>query len=163
MGTIEDQDVVTLRDVTVDDLPLFFQHQLDPEAVWMAAFGVAGVRDWDEFAAHWARSLSDNTRVAKAVLWNGQVAGNVSSFVLFGDPAVGYWIGREYWGKGIATRALAAFLEVVTVRPIYARAAMDNIGSRRVLEKCGFVVIGEDVGYARARGAEIDEVVLRLD
>ena len=96
-------------------------------------------------------------------MWNGEVAGNVSSFVLFGDPAVGYWLGREFWGKGIATRALAAFLEIVTVRPLYARAAKDNIGSRRVLEKCGFAVIGEDKGYAHARSKEIEEVVLRLD
>ena len=163
MGTNESLGVVKLRDVTADDLPVFFEHQLDTEAAWMAAFGASGMRDWDEFSARWTRALNDDTRVAKTILWNGEVAGNVSSFMLFGDPAVGYWLGREFWGKGIATRALAAFLEIVTVRPLYARAARDNIGSRRVLEKCGFDVIGEDKGYAHARGAEIEEVVLRLD
>ena len=163
MGTNESLGVVKLRDVTADDLPVFFEHQLDTEAAWMAAFGASGMRDWDEFSARWTRALNDDTRVAKTILWNGEVAGNVSSFMLFGDPAVGYWLGREYWGKGIATRALAAFLEVVTVRPLYARAARDNIGSRRVLEKCGFAVIGEDKGYAHARSKEIEEVVLRLD
>ena len=163
MGTNESLGVVKLRDVTADDLPVFFEHQLDTEAAWMAAFGASGMRDWDEFSARWTRALNDDTRVAKTILWNGEVAGNVSSFMLFGDPAVGYWLGREYWGKGIATRALAAFLDVVTVRPLYARAARDNIGSRRVLEKCGFAVIGEDKGYAHARSKEIEEVVLRLD
>ncbi|MCB0256644.1 MAG: GNAT family N-acetyltransferase [Anaerolineae bacterium] len=163
MGTDENQGVVTLRDVTADDLPVFFEHQLDPEAVWMAAFGAAGIQDWDAFTARWTRALTDDTRVERTILWNDQVAGSVSSFTLFGDLAVGYWIGRDYWGKGIATRGLAAFLEIVTVRPLYARAAKDNIGSRRVLEKCGFAVVGEDKGYAHVRGEEIEEVVLRLD
>ena len=163
MGTNENQGAVMLRAVMADDLPVFFEHQLDTEAAWMAAFGASGMRDWDEFSARWTRALNDDTRVAKTILWNGEVAGNVSSFMLFGDPAVGYWLGREFWGKGIATRALAAFLDVVTVRPLYARAARDNIGSRRVLEKCGFAVIGEDKGYAHARSKEIEEVVLRLD
>lgn len=163
MATDENQGDVTLRDVTVDDLPVFFAQQLDAAANWMAAFTPVQTDDWDAFTARWARNLSDDTRVAQTILWNGQVAGNVVSFQLFGQPAVGYWLGQEYWGKGIATRALAAFLEVVTVRPLYAYAARDNIGSRRVLEKCGFVVIGEDKGYAHARGVEIEEVVLRLD
>ena len=163
MGTVENQGVVALRDVTTDDLPLFFQQQLDPTANWMAAFTPVQTDDWDAFVARWARILDDETRVARTILWNGEVAGNVSSFILFGDPAVGYWLGQEYWGKGIATRSLAAFLEVVTIRPLYARAAKDNIGSRRVLEKCGFVICGEDKGFAAARGAEIEEYVLRLD
>lgn len=157
------EDVVTLRAVVAEDLPVFFEQQLDPAAIWMVAFTAVQTDDWDEFTARWARNLEDETRVARTILWNGQVAGNVSSFLLFGDPAVGYWLGREYWGKGIATRALAAFLEVVSQRPLYARAAKDNLGSRRVLEKCGFTVVGEDRGYAHARDAEIGEVVLRLD
>ncbi|MCB0242704.1 MAG: GNAT family N-acetyltransferase, partial [Anaerolineae bacterium] len=73
-----------------------------------------------------------------------------------------YWLGREYWGKGIATRALAAFLEIITVRPLYARAAQDNIGSLMVLAKCGFVICGKDKGFATARGGETEEYVLRL-
>ena len=162
MGSDKNQGVVTLRDVTADDLPLFFEHQLDPEAAWMAAFGAAGMRDWGEFSARWTRALNDDTRITRTIMWNGEVAGNVSSFMLFGDPAVGYWLGREYWGKGIATRALAAFLEVVTVRPLYARAAQDNIGSLRVLAKCRFVICGEDKGFATARGGETEEYVLRL-
>ena len=162
MGTNESLGVVKLRDVTADDLPVFFEHQLDPEAAWMAAFGAAGMRDWGEFSARWTRSLNDDTRITRTIMWNGEVAGNVSSFMLFGDPAVGYWLGREYWGKGIATRALAAFLEVVTVRPLYARATQDNIGSLRVMAKCRFVICGEDKGFATARGGETEEYVLRL-
>jgi RimJ/RimL family protein N-acetyltransferase len=91
------------------------------------------------------------------------VAGSVSTYEDAGRREVTYWIGKEYWGKGIATRALAAYLEqVVTMRPLYARAAKDNTASLRVLEKCGFSIIGEGKGFANARGAEIEEFMLSL-
>ena len=73
-----------------------------------------------------------------------------------------YWIGREFWGKGIATKALAVFLSAVKARPLYARAAKDNIASLRVLEKCGFAITGYERGFANARGEEVEEVVLEL-
>ena len=79
-----------------------------------------------------------------------------------GKPEVTYWIGREFWGKGIATKALAEFLGHVPVRPLYARAAKDNVASIRVLTKCGFCVTGEERGFANAQGAEIQELVLEL-
>ena len=78
-------------------------------------------------------------------------------------PEVTYWLGKSYWGQGIATQALTAFLDMVQVRPIFARVAKDNPASRRVLEKCGFTVCGEGRGYANARGTEIEELILRQD
>jgi RimJ/RimL family protein N-acetyltransferase len=71
-------------------------------------------------------------------------------------------IGKPYWGKGIATCALSAFLEHNKGRPLYARAAADNAASLRVLEKCGFVRIGTNRDFANARGQEIEEVLLKL-
>jgi RimJ/RimL family protein N-acetyltransferase len=85
---------------------------------------------------------------------------------VWGDPderEVTYWIGRSHWGKGIATGALYAFLAVDPSRPLHARVAYDNVASRRVLEKCGFRVIATERGFAEARSAEIEELVLRLD
>ena len=76
---------------------------------------------------------------------------------------VTYWLGKAYWGNGIATRALSLFLDHVTVRPIYGRTAKDNIGSRRVMEKCGFTVCGEGKGFAYARGKEVEELILKLE
>jgi RimJ/RimL family protein N-acetyltransferase len=90
------------------------------------------------------------------------VAGSVASFEDFGQLEVTYWLGREFWGKGIATRALASLLAFQTTRPIYARAAKDNAASLRVLQKCGFVITGEDKGYANARGQVIEEYILTL-
>lgn len=150
---------VYLRDVVETDLPIFFEHQLDPEAAEMAAFPS---RDRDTFMTHWAKIMADDSVILKAILFNGQVAGNIVSFEIAGEREVGYWIGKEYWGKGIATQALALFLDFVKARPLYAHVTKHNIGSRRVLEKCGFAVEGEDK-FSNARGEEMEEFRLKLE
>ena len=151
---------VLLRDVTEADLPIFFEQQLDPDATEMAAFPS---RDRDAFVAHWVKIMADDSVILKTILFDGQVAGNIVSFEESGKREVGYWIGKEYWGKGIATKALASFLDYVRTRPLYAHLAKHNIGSRRVLEKCGFTIVGEDKGFPNARGEEVEEFILRLE
>jgi RimJ/RimL family protein N-acetyltransferase len=152
-----------LRNVVDDDLPIFFEYQLDPEANYMAAFTAKDPTNQEAFMAHWRRILTDETTINQTILFNGQVAGSVSSYEEAGKPEVTYWLGKEYWGKGIATSALKEFLaQKNQIRPIYARVAKDNIGSRRVLEKCGFKIIGESKGFANARGQEIEEFLLEL-
>lgn len=153
---------VLLRDVAAADLPILFEQQLDPGANHMAAFTSRDPSDREAFMAHWAKILADEANVTQTILLDGQVAGSIASFVMFGERAIGYWLGREYWGRGVATKALAAFLERVTERPLYARAAKDNLGSLRVLQKCGFAITGEDRGFSLARGVEVEEYVLTL-
>jgi RimJ/RimL family protein N-acetyltransferase len=128
---------VRLRGVTEDDLPVFFEHQRDPEAYRMAAFSP---RDRDAFMTHWTKILRDASGDVRTVLLDGEVAGNVVAFDHEGHREVGYWIGRAFWGKGVATRALRAFLEEVRERPLYAGVAEGNVASIRVLEKCGFTI-----------------------
>ena len=154
---------VRLRAVQADDLPLFFAHQQDAESVHMAAFTAKDPSDEAAFRAHWDRILSDETIIARTIVYDGAVAGHIVQFELDGEAEVSYWIDRAYWGKGIATRALLALLELVPVRPMYGRAVKDNIGSIRVLEKCGFVIVGEDKGFANARRVEVEEYVLKLE
>ncbi|GAC1537142.1 MAG: hypothetical protein NVS2B17_09450 [Candidatus Velthaea sp.] len=97
------------------------------------------------------------------MLVGGVVAGTISKFEIDRAPEVSYWLGREYWGRGIATAALPTFLHIVTQRPLFARAPKDHSASIRVLEKCGFRIIGDERGFANARNEDIDEVILRLD
>jgi RimJ/RimL family protein N-acetyltransferase len=149
---------VALRDVTDDDLPILFEHQLDPEASRMAAFAP---RDREAFMAHWAKILPDRSVLVRTIVVDGQVAGNIVSFDRLGEREVGYWIGRDHWGKGIATAALAEFLLLDANRPLYARVARQNVPSIRVLEKCGFT-IAED-GSAPTLDDGVEEVVLKLD
>ncbi len=152
-----------LREVTASDVPIFFEHQLDEEARHMAAFVAEDPTDRDAHDAHWARLQANGAVTTRAIIEDDAVAGSIASFDREGDREVTYWIGREFWGRGLATRALTAFLEVEPTRPLWARVVKDNAGSRRVLEKCGFALHGEDKGYAAGRGCEVEEFVLRLE
>lgn len=154
---------VTLREITDADLDRFFEHQQDKDAVYMAAFTHKDPTDRTDFDAHWAKIRNNDAVLNRAVEVDGVLAGHVASFDMFGDREVTYWIGREFWGQGVATAALQALLALDKTRPIFGRAAKDNSGSIRVLEKCGFVQVGEDKGFANARGMEIAEVILKLD
>jgi RimJ/RimL family protein N-acetyltransferase len=152
---------VELREVHNSDLPVFFRQTNDPESARMAAFTHKDPTDRDAFEAHWKR-VRASSAVTRTVLVDGDVVGNAAVYGEPGEREVTYWIDRAYWGRGIATAALRALLVLVPERPLYGRAAADNAGSLRVLEKCGFVVTGRDRGFANARGAETDEVVLKL-
>ncbi|MEV8442610.1 GNAT family N-acetyltransferase [Actinosynnema sp. NPDC051121] len=154
---------VELREVTAPDVLAFFDHQRDPEAVRMAAFTSADPSDRAAFLVRWARILADDSVVTRTVVFDGEVVGHVGRFTRFGAAEVTFWIDREHWGRGLATAALQVFLRAEPWRPLYARAAVDNLGSLRVLEKCGFVAIGEDVGFAEGRGEDVEEFILRLD
>ena len=140
---------VTLRPVEPGDLTVLFEHQRDTVANAMS--GVPA-RDEQAFIAHWERILADEEVVIRAIVADDRLAGNVLSFLRDGRREVGYWIGREHWGAGIASAALAAFLEVETRRPLYAGVLESNAASLRVLEKCGF----------ERAGTESDMVILAL-
>ncbi len=155
-------DDVVLRDVTAGDLSVLFDHQLDPIANHMAAFTAEDPADLNAFTARWTRILGDDTVEAKVIVFGGQVVGHVASFERSGRPEVTYWLGKEYWGKGIATKALSKFLSHFGTRPLYARAAKDNVASVRVLQKCGFTICGDDKGFSNARGEQVEELILLL-
>ena len=150
---------ISLRDVIQADLPTLFEQQLDPDATAMAAFPS---RDQESFMAHWAKIMADEKVIIRTILFDSQVAGSVVSWEVEGEREVGYWLGKEFWGKGIATQALTQYIGLVKTRPLYAHVARHNVGSRRVLEKCGFKLIGEDT-YTNPAGAEVEEFILKLD
>lgn len=152
-----------LRDLRDEDLPPLFEQWADPVAAHMAAFTGPDHMDRDAFERRWARLRADESVLNRVVLVDDLVAGTIGSWGEPGEREVTYWIGRSYWGRGVATRALGAFTAVERSRPLHARVAADNVASRRVLEKCGFRVVGADRGFAQARSAEIEEFVLRLD
>jgi RimJ/RimL family protein N-acetyltransferase len=138
---------VHLRDVEADDLPHFFENQRDPVAVAMVAYHS---RDRAAFDQHWAKIMTDATSLKKTIVVvtaasadspaQNQVAGNINSWTADGKREVGYWLGRAFWGRGIATAALTAFLRLEQTRPLHASAARHNTASLRVLQKCGFTI-----------------------
>ena len=126
---------IQLRNVEAEDLPLFFEHQRDPIAVAMVAFNS---RERAAFDQHWAKLLADDSLLKKTVTVDGEVVRNIGSWTAEGRREVGYWIDRAFWGRGVATEALSAFLGLEPVRPLYAGVAKHNVASIRVLQKCGF-------------------------
>jgi RimJ/RimL family protein N-acetyltransferase len=151
-----------LRPLQESDLDALFRQMSDPESVRMAAFTSDDPNDRQRFDAHMSEVLKSPQSTNRAIIWNGEMVGSIASFVVDGQTEITYWVDRSVWGRGIASQALALLLEEVRTRPLYARAASDNVGSLRVLEKAGFHVIGTDVAFAPARRAEIGETILRL-
>jgi RimJ/RimL family protein N-acetyltransferase len=164
VNTLEVVGMITsLRNVIKADLPVFFEQQLDKDANHRAAFTTNQPEDREAFNAHWAKILADETITKKTILFEGHVAGHISSFIMVDEREISYWLGKEFWGKGIASAALLEFLGYVKTRPLYARAVKDNLASIRVLEKCGFKISGYNKDFANGRGEEVEEVILKLE
>jgi len=154
---------VALRSVEDSDLDALFDQMRDPESVQMAAFTAKDPNDREAFDTHMTKVRTSHDTTLRAVTRDGHLVGSIGSFVMEGDTEITYWIDRSAWGQGIASQALTLFLDTVEVRPLYGRAASDNLGSLRVLQKAGFTIIGTEISYASARDAEIEETILRLN
>jgi len=129
-----------LRNVIETDLPILFNQQLEPDAVVMSAYPA---KDKGEFMRHWDGILKNKAITARTIIYKDKIAGHVLCWKEKYEQQVGYWIGKQFWGRGIATSALREFLVEVKVRPLYAHVANQNSASKRVLEKNGFLVLDE--------------------
>jgi RimJ/RimL family protein N-acetyltransferase len=154
---------IALRPVEDHDLDALFAQMRDPEAVAMAAFTAEDPDDRAYFDAHMRRVRADPTTTQRVITEDGRLVGSIATFVIDGDTEITYWVDRAAWGRGVAGRALAALLEFVPTRPLHARAASDNVGSLKVLQRAGFKITGTEISYAAGRGAEIEETLLVLD
>jgi len=159
---------VTLRSVFDADLPIFFEHQQYQPAQHMAAFVHEDPSDRIAFDTHWAKLMGSDKILKRSIEHDSELVGHIMSFDMPNeedglDREITYWIGHEHWGMGIATQALLEFIEIEQTRPLFGRAATDNLGSIRSMEKCGFALIAHERGFAHARGEEIDEVVMKLE
>lgn len=154
--------LVPLREVRTEDIPVFYSYQADPEANALA--GVPS-RDRDAYAAHWAKLRADPDVLLRTITTeDGAVAGQLLSFPRDGVREIGYWLGRPFWGRGIASAALAEFLPLVAERPVYGVVSEANVASRRVLERNGFVLAErhERESLLPGRGT-VTVLVFRLD
>ena len=154
---------ITLRTFTDSDLDALFTWESDPRAVEMAAFTRANPSDRSAFDAHYERVRSEPANTLLAIDDDGEFVGTIGSFWMEGEREVTYWIAPPRWGQGLASRALRAFLEIESTRPLYGRVASHNVGSAKVLARAGFVEVGSDTAFAPGLGAEISERIYRLD
>jgi ribosomal-protein-alanine N-acetyltransferase len=154
---------ITLTETTTDDLHLLFEFQLDEEANYLAAFTAKDISDKVAYLEKYTKHIADPTITMRTIKANDEIVGSVAKYMMEGDAEITYGIDKKYWRQGIATAALADFLKIELARPIFGRVAFDNYGSQKVLEKCGFIRIGSDRGFANARQAEIEEYIYKLD
>lgn len=152
---------VSLRPVQAADLDAFHRHQLDDEARRQAAFVTEAPADRARFDAHWARLLADPGVRVCTVLADGANAGHVSSYRDGARRELTYWIDPTLWGRGIASRAVAAFVAAEPAGVLHARVVQDHVASLKVLQRCGFQVCGQDSGFAAGRGAQVEEFLLQ--
>jgi RimJ/RimL family protein N-acetyltransferase len=150
---------VHLRPVAPADLPVLYEYQADPEGCRMAA---VHPRNREAFFAKWDEIFRDPGVVSRVIVADGKLVGSISCFGVDGVDYVGYWIGKEHWGKGFATEGLRLLVREVPRRPLLARVATHNLGSLRVLERCGFVEIDRRRSPGDARFVACEEAVLRL-
>jgi hypothetical protein len=94
-----------LREVRDEDLEVLFEQWADPVAAGMAAFTSPDHMEWDAFERRWARIRADEPMLARVIVLDDDVAGTIGSWGDPGEREVTYWIGRAYWGRGIATEA----------------------------------------------------------
>lgn len=153
---------IILTETEKDDLNAFFQFQLDKEANYLAAFTSKDPHDKTAYIDKYSKHLADPAINMRTIKVNNVIAGSIAKFVMENKAGITYWIDRKFWGQGIATAALNHFLKIEQTRPIYGHVAFDNYGSQKVLEKCGFVKIGKEKGFANARQAEIEEIIYKL-
>ncbi|WP_299549034.1 GNAT family N-acetyltransferase [Seonamhaeicola sp.] len=153
---------IDLRKTSISDLQTLFEFRLDKDANYLAAFTSENPTDKKAYIEKWTRLLSEEKVHVKTILLDSEIVGSIAKFEMNGNAEITYWIGKEFWGKGIASSALKKFLEVEKVRPIYGRVAFDNVGSIKVLENCGFSKIGTEKGFANARAKKIREFVFEL-
>jgi RimJ/RimL family protein N-acetyltransferase len=158
---INDIEII-LRKTELTDLESFFIFQLDNEANYLAAFTSKDPTDKTAYLQKYSKFLDDPTKNTQTIMVENMIVGSIAKFLLEGKAELTYWIDKKFWGKGVATNALKNFLKDENTRPIYGRVAFDNFGSQRVLEKCHFVKIGRDKGFANARQAEIEEFIYKL-
>lgn len=154
---------IKLKPTEILDLDTLFKFQLDKEGGYLAAFMPKDPTDKSAFISKYTKLLSEPTVNNQTILLDNIIVGSIAKFIMEGDTEITYWIDRKYWGKGIATKALKELLTIESIRPIFGRVAFDNFGSQKVLEKCGFVKIGSDKGFANARQMEIEEFIYKLE
>ncbi len=129
---------ILLRPVLEKDLPILFQQQLDPEAIAMSAYPA---KDRGEFMRHWEGIMKSKNVTARSILYKEKIVGHILCWKEGKyEQRIGYWIGKEFWRRGIASVAVQEFLSLVQVRPLFAEVANHNIASIKVLQKNGFAL-----------------------
>jgi RimJ/RimL family protein N-acetyltransferase len=111
-----------------------------------------------QLAEEWIHELDEDECVL-GIIFRLQLVG-ACGFVRDGDAAdIGYWIGKPWWGRGLATEAAGALIDQcfkAGYRRVTCGHFFDNAASARVISKLGFRFTGRDRLWCDARHAEVE-------
>ena len=153
---------IHIRPTKIADIDILFYFQLDKQARYLAAFTNKDSTDKSAYLTKFTKLLADTTVNNQTILMGDRIVGSIAKFIMHGDAEITYWLDKNFWGHGIAKKALSDFVKIEHTRPIFGRVAYDNFASQKVLEQTGFVKIGADKGFAQERQAEIEEFIYKL-
>ena len=164
---------LVLRPLTLEDAPAFSKLASDydiakmtgsiphPFPLFSAEFKIMYMRRQKERGLAYPYAITRNGR---------ELMGVIDLFRSAPDAAleIGYWIGKPYWGQGLATEAAKAVIQeardTLGVKALLAGAFVDNPASLRVLDKLGFRPTGvEEMYFSMARMKKARSINLRLD
>ncbi len=154
-----------LKPVREDGVAALYAMHSDEASAWQAGVGLSG-RSLPEFRARMLKKAPDTKNMVISAIWlDGEMVGDVSSFLRGNKREVGYWVTRAHWGKGVASKALPLFLpfvmDIYPKSPLYARVVDGNIASIKLLQKCGFKPVERDTFYSDVRGSNIEETLFQ--
>ena len=117
-----------------------------------------------------SRNNEEKNQYIRAIVVNQEVAGVIGCFIKDDVHCkcceIGYWLGEDFWGKGIMTEAVKRMCREIfqsyDVVRIFAEIFSDNAGSIRVLEKAGFQLEGKLKNSIYKNGKVSDSFIYAL-
>jgi RimJ/RimL family protein N-acetyltransferase len=91
-----------------------------------------------------AKIRVDPEVIIRVITEDDLVVGYLLSWSTESCRMLGYWIGREFWGRGLASLGLRLFINELPMRPLQAHVASTNLGSQKVLDNNGFSLVSRE-------------------
>ena len=162
---------ITICLITEDDIKALYPLGNNKEVSWMSGGGLTYPLTYEEFRTKKTIALSKKVGEMQSyvIRYNDIAVGSIGYFIREENTPleIGYWIGKSYWGKGIATKALTLAIEAMRADDItgtvVATALVDNASSRHILIKCGFREIRLEKFMSLARGIEVEGAVHSIE
>ena len=157
----------TLRPWHINDLDSLVENANNPNIAKFMTNGFPHPYTPENGKAFIAMATKDELIHIFAIDVNGKAVGGIGihpqSDIMCKNAELGYWLGENYWGKGIVTKAIKQITEFAfktyDINRIYARPFRNNLASQHVLEKCGFKLEATIEKNIFKNGEYLDELI----
>jgi ribosomal-protein-alanine N-acetyltransferase len=153
---------------TYDDLESVFYNANNPDIYkFMSDEFPDSIEKWKSFIDY---TLNDKTVLYLAIKINENAVGGIGITPQKGikrkNAELGYWLGKNYWGQGIMSKAVKEIVKLAfekfEINRIYATPFETNTASHKVLERSGFILETRFVKTVIKNGILLDELVYAI-